>query len=149
MSTLIGKFGSAVPGYINGYFPDGDASELTRKGFELALRATGHGMAGSLLMHAMDAGMKIQKNMMGGISHPGTLWVYSDKVVFRPLELLRLLHDGVEAITIPAYQIREVELRGTLLINPHLHLHLYSGDRVRFDTMFSGRKIANAIKSII
>jgi hypothetical protein len=97
----------------------------------------------------MDAGIKIQKGMMGGISHPGTLWVYSDKVVFRPVELLQIFHDNVEAIVIPAHQIRDIEIQGIPFISSRIVLHLHSGERVRFDPPFDGRKITRAIKSII
>lgn len=150
MSRLILKCGNPVTQHIQMVFPEGGVAKLTRSGIGIAYKLASASTAGKVMGLAMDATLAVQRKIHGGMIFPGTLYVYSDKVVFEPaFQFLGGLYEGVETVTIPASIIRSVDLTTKFLVVNTVDIHLTSGEHVRIVATAEGKKIANAIDSII
>jgi hypothetical protein len=150
MSQLILKCGNPITQHIQMVFPEGGVAKLTQSGIGIARKLAGAGTGGKLMGLATDASLALQRKIHGGMIFPGTLYVYSDKVVFEPaFQFLSGLYEGVEAVTIPATIIRSVEVTKKLLVMNTIDIHLTSGDHVRIVATAEAKKIADAVKSIV
>ncbi|MDB4948355.1 MAG: hypothetical protein JWM27_1004 [Gemmatimonadetes bacterium] len=150
MSELIVKCGNALTQHVQMVFPEGGLAKLSKSGIGIAYKAVGAGGAGSVLSAAMDASLAVSRKLHGGMLFPGSVLVYSDKVVFEPaFRFLSGLYEGIESVTIPANSIRDVELTTKFLVLSTIDLHLTSGDHVRIVATAEAKKMTNAIKSIL
>lgn len=150
MSQLILKCGNPITQHIQMVFPEGGVAKLTRSGIGIAQKVVGAGTGGTVMGLAMDASLALQRKIHGGMMFPGTLYVYSDKVVFEPaFQFLSGLYEGVESVTIPASIISNVELTTKLLVVNTIEIHLTSGEHVKIVATAEAKKIITAIKSIV
>lgn len=150
MSQLILKCGNPITQHIQMVFPEGGVAQLTRSGIGIAQKLVGAGTGGTIMGLAMDASLALQRKIHGGMIFPGTLYVYSDKVVFEPaFQFLSGLYEGVESVTIPTSVITRVGLTTKFLVLNTINIHLASGEHVKIVATVDARKITDAIQSIL
>ncbi|WP_157081097.1 hypothetical protein [Novosphingobium naphthalenivorans] len=137
----IGNFG----GNVEFIYPDGGLDDLSKYGLQTVFKVAGAGVAGIVT----NVSEMVSKRILGGLPFPGTLYVYEDRLEFRPaFRLIGFIYKGIEEIIVPSSLIKLAEQKNKGLIVNYVEIFLHEGGSVKIASMLHSKKIAQAINSM-